>query len=72
MVWKEAIVKDLERKDETQRAAWEGGKILGDCSDPHSRVSQHYPIFHFLSSLQLLTKAVAQAGLPKALSSCPW
>lgn len=61
------MVRDLERKDEAQRAAWEGEKILGDCSYPHSRFSQCYPIFHFLSPLHL-TKALARpAWSPQGL-----
>ena len=65
MVWSRGHDQGLGRKDEAQRTAWEGGKILGNYSYPDSRFSQHYPIFHFLSLPHLLTQAVA--GSPQGL-----
>lgn len=54
-----AMVRDLERKDEAQRVTRGENEVLGDCSCPHSRFAQLYPIFHFLSLPQLLTTAVS-------------
>ena len=56
------MVRDLERKDKSQRDTWGEREVLGDCSHPPTHTPgflSFTPIFHFLSLLQLLTKAAS-------------